>query len=134
MAEEEDQEDTDRRPTPVRLVMEAGDPSSKGPMAENRTFLDPEDGQEWVARVSGRSTSGVLPLRTISIMEVTFYRVKEPDVPARRVLCQGDSMGNMEDGELLQLLRNSRPHAPPTSGSPTRERRRRRAPPPRRGS
>jgi hypothetical protein len=133
MAEEEDQEDTDRRPTPVRLAMEAGEPSSKGPIAENRSFLDPENGREWIARVSGRSTSGVLPLRTISIMEVTFYEVKEPDLPARHVLCQGDSLGGMDDGELLQLLRSSRLHPPPSSESPTREGRRRRSPP-RRGS
>ena len=133
MAEEEDQESTDRRPTPVRQAMEAGEPSSKGPMAENRSFHDPEDGQEWIARVSGRTTSGVLPLRTISIMELTFCRVREPDVPVRHALCQGDSMADMEDGELLQLLRTSRPHPLPTSDSPSRERRRRRVPP-RRGS
>jgi hypothetical protein len=133
MAEGEDQGNADRRPTPVRLAMEAGEPQGMSPAADYRSLLDPATGQEWIARVSGRSTGGVVPLRTIPLMEVIFSRAQEPDVPARRTLCRGELLGDLEDDELLQLLRTSLPHEPPPSGSPARGRRNRRGRP-RRGT
>jgi hypothetical protein len=132
MSEEGGQGSTDRRPTPVRKAMEAGESQSKGPAAEHRRFLDPESGQEWIASVSGRSTSGVAPLRTISLMEVRFHGAEEQDVPDRRALCLGESVGDLEDDELLEIFRASRPQPPHPSAPPPRGKRGRRDRPRRR--
>ena len=82
-------EDEVRRPTPVRMVMEGAEAETSNEPLDQRTIPDPEGGEEWVVTVGGRSASGVLPLRTVSLLELYFARAGEPQVPVRRTLCPG---------------------------------------------
>lgn len=113
----EDKEGTgseDRRPTPVRMAMEGQDPeTAEEGGQEIRRFPDPWGGEDWVARISGRSASGILPLRVIDLMEISFSRADEPERPVRRAVCQGNSLAELEDEELLRLLDESRPYETP---------------------
>jgi hypothetical protein len=123
----------DRRPTPVRVVMEASEQEEEGKSAGVRELKDPRSGEDWVAKVSGRSTSGVLPLRMIPLMEVGFAKAARPDLPLRRALIQGASLEELDDEELLKLLWVSGPfNSPSPEPSPhargdRREKRRRRS-------
>jgi hypothetical protein len=126
MTDAEDQGTSDRRPTPVRAAMDSAESVGQTSGAPDRTFLDPGDGQEWVARVVGRSRSGVIPLRIISLMEVGFSRVEEPNLQVRRNLCQGDSLDAMSEEELIGLLRDADPVSESDAQAPARESRGRR--------
>lgn len=126
MDERENEGTEDRRPTPVRMAMEVDEPQGEGKGSESRNFLDPRNGTEWIARVSGRSTSGVLPLRIIPLMEVSFFQAPEPDVPLRRALSQGESLEELDEEGLLQLFRVSGPFSPPSSHPEPPDRRQRR--------
>ena len=114
MGENESVGPEDRRPTPVRVVMEASEQEEDPKSAGVRELRDPRSGEDWVAKVSGRSTSGVLPLRIIPLMEVGFARAARPDVPLRRAVTQGESLEELDDEELLDLLRVSGPFNAPT--------------------
>lgn len=106
----ENEGDQDRRPTPVRAVMEGTEPEeSEEHNPDFRTVIEPETGKEWIARVSGQSGSGILPLRVISLLEIAFSRPDEPEKPLRRAICQGRSLGDLREEDLLKLLGESRP-------------------------
>jgi hypothetical protein len=109
MKNSEEQDAADRRPTPVRAAMDSVEPGAEDSDAPGLTFLDPEDGQEWVVRVTGRSRSGVVPLRVIPLMEVVFCSVEAPDVVVRRALCKGESADALSEEELIRLFRESGP-------------------------
>ena len=102
-----------RRPTPVRAVMEGGDDEGKGSKDETRRVHDEESGSDWVVRVSGRSASGILPLRTVPLMELSFAPAEQPGLPLRRALCRGQELVDMPDPELLACFRNSNPYRDP---------------------
>lgn len=102
----------DRRPTPVRMAMEGTEAGAAEDTSEFRTLADPGGGSDWVVRVSGRSSSGILPLRVISLLELSFARVDEPESPLRRAICQGTSLDEFKDEELLRALADSRPFEP----------------------
>ena len=99
----------DRRPMPVRAAMEASQPEGEDQGSSLRQFHDPGTKQDWVAKVSGRSNSGVLPLRVIPLLELNFSKADAADVPLLRAICQGESMDELDDPGLLSLLRSSRP-------------------------
>ncbi len=120
MGESEPGGTEDRRPTPVRQVMETGEPEEESVRAGIRELTDPGTGEQWVARVSGRSTSGVLPLRIIPLMEVGFARADRPDLPLRRALTQGDSLEELDDQELLELFSSAGPFNSPST-EPSRQ-------------
>jgi len=102
----------DRRPTPVRMAME-GSESEEEKKPELRTFVEQDDGIEWVVQVSGRSSSGILPLRVIPLMELVFSRSEEPSSPLRKAICQGEELDLLQDEDLVKLLRESRPYQQP---------------------
>ena len=83
-------------------------------------------GKEWIARITGRSTSGVVPVRTISLMEVSFYRADAPETPVRHTLCRSKTLEDIGDEGILQLFRASLPYPPPTPSPPSREKKGRR--------
>lgn len=89
--------------------MEGTDGGDTRVKEQRRTFRDPANGREWVLAVTGRSTSGVLPLRIIPLMEVTFALAENPEVSVRRALCQGGTLDGLADDEVLGLFRRSRP-------------------------
>jgi hypothetical protein len=97
--------------------METGDAENGGEGEEVRTVKNPGDGREWLVRVSGRSAGGVLPLRTIPILELTFFHADDPGQPLRRALCQGEALESLQDGELISWLDASRPVSGPKGES-----------------
>ena len=99
----------DRRPMSVRAAMEASEPEEEDQGSLPRHFSDPKTGQDWVVRISGRSNSGVLPLRVIPLMELNFSKSEAPDVPVRRAIYQGESMDELDDPALLSLFRSAGP-------------------------
>jgi hypothetical protein len=125
--------DPGRRPTPARVVMEGAAHGTVGLGSQRRAFRDPANGQEWVLEVTGRSTSGVLPLRLIHLMDVSFALADNPEVPLRRALCPEGSLEDLDDEEIMRLFRRSRPHRSPdprTREGEAREVRRRARPDP----
>lgn len=113
-----------RRPTPVRKVMEAEGEEEKGPAPQaHRIIEDSASDGEWVVRVEGRSGGGVLPLRTIPLMELTFSRLEEPDKPLRMATSRGTHLEGFQDQELLVLLRSARPYRSPMKRPSEEERR-----------
>jgi len=118
----------DRRPTPVRMVMEGSE--EEGDVAEERirTVRDGVDGLEWVVNVAGRSASGILPLRTVPVMELVFAHADEPGRPLKRALQFGEKLADMTDQEILSALHGSEPFSEPLEEPepPTRKGRRER--------
>jgi hypothetical protein len=100
--------DQGHRPTPARVVMEGAVDEERGGGPQRRTLRDPADGREWVLEVVGRSTSGVLPLRSIRLMEVRFATADNPELPLRTVLCQEADLDDLSDDEVLGLFHMSR--------------------------
>jgi hypothetical protein len=109
----EDERDETRRPTPVRAVMEGGSDSVSAPDDLTRTFHDDETGTDWSVNLTGWSASGILPLRTVPLVELTFSRAEGPEEPSRRVLWRGESLAGMSETELLEAFRSSEPFRPP---------------------
>lgn len=108
--------DGDRRPTPVRMVMETEDEpesASAGP-ERTRTFRDPASGQEWTADAIGWSMSGVLPLRTVPILEIVFRSSGPESPPERRVVHQGGDLASFSEAELVDLLARSEAYREPS--------------------
>ena len=98
--------DGDRRPTPVRTAMETEeepDDLSAGP-ENTRTFEDPASGARWTAEITGQSMSGVLPLRTVPILEVVFKPEGYDGPPLKRALHQGESLAGFSEAEMIELL------------------------------
>lgn len=116
----------DRRPTPVRMVMEGMEQEGGEGEARERELSDPDTGREWVVTVVGRAVSGVLPLRIIPLMELNFFLAEEPGTPLRRAVCRGDDLSHLTDSELLALLRRAEPYRDPrnSGGSSTDDPRR----------
>ena len=102
-----------RRPTPVRVVMEGGDEENSERIDQSRVIQEEEGGPEWVVTVSGRSVGGVLPLRTVPLMELNFAHAGSPDRPLRRALRHGITLAGITDQELLDSLRESEPFREP---------------------
>lgn len=96
------------RPTPVRQVMESVEEEPRVEV-ESRAFLAEEGGEEWIARVVGRAGSGIIPLRVVPILELSFARAEDPEKPLRTVLCRGGSLDDLGEDELRSLLRKARP-------------------------
>jgi hypothetical protein len=103
----------DRRPTPVRMGIEAGEDAEDLDQENTRVVKEVETEIDWIVRVSGRSASGVIPLRTIPLMELTFSRLETPNEPLRRVLHHGETLARIPDHELLSLLGKSEPFREP---------------------
>jgi len=102
-----------RRPTPVRMVMEGGDEETKGRQEGKRVIHDEESGLDWVVTVTGWSASGILPLRTVPLMELNFAQSVEPERPLRRALCYGGDLADIPDDQILSSLRSSEPFREP---------------------
>ncbi|MFH1763451.1 MAG: hypothetical protein ABIF09_04585 [Gemmatimonadota bacterium] len=102
-----------RRPTPVRAAMEGGEDEEKFRKDEPRRVHDGKSGSDWIVRVTGRSASGVLPLRTVPLMELSFTKTGEPGLPLRRALCRGQDLADIPDPDLLAFLKNSEPYREP---------------------
>lgn len=118
-------EGDDRRPTPVRMAMEHADEESEGD-GDQVLVRDPATGVEWVVRVCGRSSAGILPLRSIPLMEVAFSKAGTPDLPVRRAILPDGNLREIPDPELLSVLEVSEPFQTPREipkGKSGRERR-----------
>ncbi|NNM05803.1 MAG: hypothetical protein HKO65_12005 [Gemmatimonadetes bacterium] len=80
---------------------------------KDRILHDEETGSHWVVSVAGRSASGILPLRTVPLMELVFADSEAPDHPLRRALRYGADLAGLTDDELLGSLRESDPYSTP---------------------
>jgi len=120
-------QDQGRRPTPVRQAMDGGD--QDGPGGEERrtrSFSEGEDGEEWVVTVTGRSGSGVLPLRSVSLLELTFARADAPERPLRSTLTHGINLADLSEEELRTSLARSEPFREPMRLTEEKDKKRRR--------
>jgi hypothetical protein len=119
-------EDDGRRPTPVRMAMEGGEETEEEDQRRPRVIEDPESGTTWVVTVGGRSASGILPLRTVPIMELSFAKEEAPDEALKTVLCYGKQLSDVPDQDLLTCLGKSGPFREPMRPQEDRDRRGRR--------
>ena len=103
-----------RRPTPVRAVMEGGEDEEKERKDEARMVHDEEKGLDWIVTVSGRSASGILPLRTVPVMELSFAKAEEPERPLRRTLFSAGDLADLSDPQLFSCFKNSTPYQEPS--------------------
>jgi len=126
------EEDEPKRPTPVRMAMEGEEEEKEGP-EKVRIIHDETSGLDWMVTVSGRSASGILPLRTVPLMELTFSEAENPDRFLRRAVCYGGALADIPDDELLSSFKSSEPFREPMrepreKGSPGRLGNRRKTP------
>jgi hypothetical protein len=105
--------DGGRRPTPVRAAMDGGENEQSGGRAETRVIREEEKGRDWVVTVSGRTASGVLPLRTVALLELSFSREDEPLKALRQAILPGVDLAQLSDEDLINGLRRSRPYREP---------------------
>jgi len=112
--------DDGRRPTPVRQGLETGaEEEGRTVEEELRTVLDPVSGQEWIASVAGRSGSGILPIRSVPVMEVVFSHPENPGNPLRRAVEYGRDLDQITDQELLAVLGRAVPYGDPLKAPPS---------------
>ena len=102
-----------RRPTPVRAVMEGGDEDERDDPGKARVIHDEKTGFDWIVTVSGWSASGVLPLRSVPLLELVFAKTEQPEHPLRRALTHGEALEGIPDHELLSTLSSSEPFREP---------------------
>lgn len=112
------EDEDNRRPTPVRVAMEGAEEEEAHPAEDRRVITDPGTGDDWVVTVEGRSASGILPLRSVPLLELHFARMDSPDSPGQRILCQGTGLESFMDEELLTAFRASEPIPPPSEEEP----------------
>lgn len=124
MEEMEADGNQDRRPVPVRAAMVSPGPEPVEQTPRQRRVVDPTAGAEWIARITGRSTSGVTPLRVIPLVELTFSLAQAPDVPVRRAICQGEPLEELDDETLLRVIRSAGPAESGSSPPPSSKDRR----------
>ena len=72
-----------------------------------RVIDDLEDGTRWIVTVVGRSASGILPLRTVPVMELSFAKEEVPNQALKTVLCYGKDLAEIPDHDLLTCLGRS---------------------------
>jgi hypothetical protein len=95
------------------MGIEAGEDAEDLDQENTRVVHEVETETDWIVRVGGRSVSGVIPLRTIPLMELTFSRLETPNEPLRRVLHHGETLARIPDHELLSLLEKAEPFREP---------------------
>ena len=100
-------------PTPVRLAMEGTGEETEEDPGVTRTVRDEFSGTDWVVTVVGRSSSGILPRRSVPLMELTFSRAEEPHRPLRSILRLGDDVNRLSDEDLLRALADAGPYRDP---------------------
>jgi hypothetical protein len=119
-------EDDGRRPTPVRMAMEGVEDAVEEDKGQPRIIEDPDSGVRWIVTVGGRSASGILPLRTVPIMELNFAKEDGPNEARKTVLCYGKDLSDVPDPDLLACLRRSGPFREPMRPLESRDRKGRR--------
>lgn len=100
-----------RQPTPVREVMDAVPPeigpTSPTELASRR--FEAEEGEKWIARLSGTTVTGLPADAGAPLLHLTFFRADEPETPVRAALGVGETLSDFGEEELRDRLRRSRP-------------------------
>jgi hypothetical protein len=104
--------------------MEGGE-GEEGVDPSHRIIRNPDTGREWIVRVTGHSASGILPLRSIPIVELTFSSVEEPERAQYQVVTYDRTLEDTSDQDLITLLQSSRPFEPPFRNRGPSDRRKR---------
>jgi hypothetical protein len=102
--------------------MEGPEGEEDTPPDDRRILSRLESGEEWVVTVGGLSASGILPLRSVPIIEIHFTRLGAQDVPVRRVLCRGGSLEEFQDEDLAAAFQISEPIPQPAEEPPPESR------------
>jgi hypothetical protein len=104
------------------MAMDAGEEDQPDPADAVRVIRDAK-GVDWTVTVSGRSAGGVLPLRTVPLMELTFARADDPHRPLRQALAYGIDLPDLPDEKLLSLLSGADPYEEPMKAQGEKDRR-----------
>lgn len=100
-----------RQPTPVREAMDAV-PREIGPASPtelpSRRF-EAGEGEEWIARLSGTTVTGLPADAGVPLMQLTFFRAQEPETPVREALGVGETLDDLGEEELRDRLRRAHP-------------------------
>jgi hypothetical protein len=91
------------------MVMEGGEEGTDGSGDMVRTFCEVGSDREWVVSVVGMSASGVLPLRSVPIMELSFARADAPDRQLRSAIHYGTTLEGLSDQDVLECFQRARP-------------------------
>ena len=93
-------------PTPAREVRDRRAEPTAVQDLPSREFT--AEGVEWVARLSGRATTGSPSDPGAPLLHVTFYRASDPLVAVREALLPGDSLDHLFEADLNEVLASAR--------------------------
>ena len=108
-----EEDDDEKRPTPVRAAMGVAREETQPREVPTRT-LPSGEGEGWVVREAGRTSSGQPTDPSAPLLFLTFARAEEPDTPVREALTVGRSLEALTETELEAVLERARPLAPKT--------------------
>jgi hypothetical protein len=109
-----DEPDPPHRPTPVRILMQSEAATPTDVPAET-VLRKIESGKDhWTVREAGATRSGSGTDRGAPMLLLQFEKVEAPEVPPQVCYAVAESLDNLDDEDLIELLRRSRP-VPPTS-------------------
>jgi hypothetical protein len=95
------------RPTPVRQAMEA-ERDAPQPV-EPPTLAFAVGDQEWIARVEGRTSTGLPTDAGAPLLFVTFARAEAPDRRVLEATAVGRRLDDLSPGQLGALLDDASP-------------------------
>lgn len=102
-------DDDERRPTPVRVAMDAPPPGDSRPTEALPARRFEAGEEEWIVRITGRTITGTRPDPGAPLMELTFYRAPESDEPVRELLTVERDLDAFYEEDLEELLARARP-------------------------
>ena len=110
-----EEDDDEKRPTPVRAAMGVAREETQPREVPTRAFpSEAEEGEGWIVREAGRTSSGQPTDPSAPLIFLTFARADEPDTPVREALAVGRSLEGLTEAELEAVLERARPLAPKT--------------------
>lgn len=95
-------------PTPVRVAMDAAPPGDSRPVEELPSRRFEVRGEEWIARITGRTVTGTRPDAGALLMELTFSRPDDPQNPFRKLLTVDRPLDALYDEDLIEMFERSR--------------------------
>jgi len=66
------------------------------------------EGVEWIARLSGRTSTGSGPDPGAPLLHLTFFRSADPQVAVAEALLPGESIDHLFESDLSEVLATAR--------------------------
>lgn len=102
--------DDEKRPVPVRAAMGVSREDAPPLEAPTRTVrLGEGEGEVWVVRVEGRTTTGQPPDAGAPLLFLSFATEEDPEHPVREAMAVGRSLEALSEAQLEALLAGARP-------------------------